>query len=108
MYKNTIKNGGNMTILTSRVISIYDRKTTMRLAKAEWTVLDNICYLEKIKRKNLLELIDQNRDKKIGLTPSVRLFNLLYLYEMSAQFATQNAFLPNHENLQKTLEVLHL
>ena len=97
-----------MTILASRVISIYDRKTTMRLAKAEWNVLDNICYLEKMKRKNLLELIDQNRDKKIGLTPSVRLFSLLYLYELSSQSVVPHTFLPDHRNLQKTLQALQL
>ena len=33
---------------------------------------------ENIKRKKLFELIDANKDEKMGLTSSVRLFSLIY------------------------------
>ncbi len=97
-----------MTILTNRVISIYNRKTTMRLASAEWNILDNICYLENMKRKSLLELIDQNRDKRIGFTPSVRLFALLYFNELSTQSAINYRLANSHENLTKILPKLKI
>ncbi len=74
-----------MTKLANRVISIHERKTSMRLAKPEWTILDSICLREKIKRRQLLELIDAYKDPEFGLTPAVRLFSLLYLYNTTKQ-----------------------
>lgn len=67
-----------MASLSNRVISIYNRKTSMRLAPAEWEAIDTICRRENIKRKKLFELIDANKDEKMGLTSSVRLFYLIY------------------------------
>lgn len=55
-----------MASLSNRVISIYNRKTSMRLAPAEWEAIDTICRRENIKRKKLFELIDANKDKKWG------------------------------------------
>ncbi len=67
-----------MASLSNRVISIYNRKTSMRLAPAEWKAIDTICKRENIKRKKLFELIDANKDEKLGLTSSVRLFSIIY------------------------------
>ena len=53
-----------MASLSNRVISIYNRKTSMRLAPAEWEAIDTICRRENIKRKKLFELIDANKDEK--------------------------------------------
>ncbi len=89
-----------MIILTSRVVSIHDRKTSMRLTDIEWRILDGICYREKIKRKNLLELIEDNSPKGFGLTPAVRLFSLLYLYGRQHKLET------NQTCLQNILEML--
>lgn len=69
-----------MTTQINKVITLYDKKTSMRLTFFEWKILDSICRAEKLKRKSILELIDKNRDSEIGLTPAVRLFTLLYLY----------------------------
>lgn len=71
-----------MTTLTNRVVSLYDKKTSMRLTKSEWIILDDICLKERIKRKRLLEIINANKDEQIGLTPAVRLFSLLYCYSL--------------------------
>ena len=54
-----------MASLSNRVISIYNRKSSMRLAPAEWEAIDTICRRENIKRKKLFELIDANKDEKI-------------------------------------------
>lgn len=69
-----------MIVLISKVVSVYNRKTCMRLTNIEWQILNKICLREKIKRKNLLELIEDSRSDKLGLTPAVRLFTLIYLY----------------------------
>ena len=71
-----------MTKLTNRVISIFDRKTSMRLASPEWTAVDDICKKEHIKRKKLFELIEANKDPKLGFTCSVRLFAITYMHNL--------------------------
>ncbi|MBP5353348.1 MAG: ribbon-helix-helix domain-containing protein [Alphaproteobacteria bacterium] len=72
-----------MTIQIRRVISVFDKKTTMRLTQTEWIILNHICRQEKINRKKLLEMIEEKRDTALGLTPAVRLFSLLYLYNQT-------------------------
>lgn len=74
----------------NRVISLNHKKTSMRLTFFEWKILDAICRAEKIRRKTLLELIEQNRDEIIGLTPAVRLFSLMYVYTFGNRFTNTN------------------
>lgn len=71
-----------MAELVSKVINLSNKKTSMRLADAEWDALDAICKRENIKRNNLLELINENKDKNMGLTCSVRLFSVIYFYHL--------------------------
>ena len=67
-----------MSIKTCRVISIHQKRTSVRLSAIEWEIFEKICQKEQIKRKMLLELIDLNRDDKFSLTSSIRLFCILY------------------------------
>lgn len=90
-----------MVAFINRVISVNGKKTTMRLTDVEWMILDNICYKEKMKRKTLLEAICAIKNTELGLTPSVRLFALLYLYMLS------NKNLASSGNLSKILRILH-
>lgn len=69
-----------MTELICRVISISNKKTSMRLAAAEWEAIDSICQSENIKRNYLFELINSKKNAKISLTCSVRLFTIIYFY----------------------------
>ncbi|MBR2299381.1 MAG: ribbon-helix-helix domain-containing protein [Alphaproteobacteria bacterium] len=72
-----------MTRLTNRVISIYDRKTSMRLALEEWMAFDDICKRERLKRKKLLELIEDHKAPNLGLTCFVRLFTVAYMHKLA-------------------------
>lgn len=83
-----------MAILTSKVIFLSDKKTSMRLAAAEWEAIDIICKRENIKRNSLLEMINRSRNKKMGLTCAVRLFSLVYLYQMLNETQCQNYTFP--------------
>jgi len=67
-----------MTPLSNRVISIYNKKTSIRFAPAEWAAIEYICQQENISRKTLFELIDCNHDKKLGLASAIRLFIIIY------------------------------
>lgn len=64
----------------NKVISIFDKKTSMRLTNTEWKIIDEICYLEKLKRKTLFEKIKDNHNSCLGMTPAIRLFSLTYYY----------------------------
>jgi predicted DNA-binding ribbon-helix-helix protein len=69
-----------MVQLINKVIVISNKKTTMRLAKAEWDALDSICQQENIKRNFLIDMINQSKNKNMGLTCCVRLFSVIYFY----------------------------
>ncbi len=100
-----------MTKLTNRVISIFDRKTSMRLANPEWLAIDDICHREHIKRKKLFELIAANKDPKIGFTCSVRLFAITYMHSLiseqnlykSSQLKTVNS---DFSNILNTIHLM--
>ena len=64
----------------NKIVSVYDRKTSMRLTDIEWKIIDEICYTEKLKRKALFEKIQDNRSSCLGMTPAIRLFSLNYYY----------------------------
>lgn len=68
-----------MVTLLNKVISVHDKKTSMRLTNLEWSIINKICLQEKIKRKTLLELIGDTHAEQLGFTSSVRLFTLLYM-----------------------------
>jgi len=76
-----------MTRLVNRVVSIYDRKTSMRLALEEWTAFDDICSREHLKRKKLLEMIEDNKKQNLGLTCYVRLFTIVYMHQLAKMSA---------------------
>jgi predicted DNA-binding ribbon-helix-helix protein len=67
-----------MSIRTCRVISIHQKRTSIRLSAIEWEIFEKICQKENIKRKLLLELIDLNKDENFGLTSAIRLFCIIY------------------------------
>ena len=100
-----------MTKLTNKVISLFDRKTSMRLASSEWTAVDDICKKEQIKRKQLLEIIASNKDPKIGLTCSVRLFTIIYMHNFLKEhhsYTVVNAKSADnkHKKIYQTIECM--
>ncbi|MBR3676956.1 MAG: ribbon-helix-helix domain-containing protein [Alphaproteobacteria bacterium] len=87
----------------NRVISVYNKKTSMRLTDIEWCILDEICFSEKLKRKILLEKISCCHSDCLKLTPAVRLFSLLYLYSRCKK---KNEAFSQSNILENTLEKL--
>lgn len=93
-----------MTKLTNRVITIDGRKTSMRLALQEWDALEKICNRENIKRKTLLELIEKHKDPKLGLTCSVRLFEIVYMLRYLTSNMVKNKVNDNYKEIYQTFE----
>ena len=93
-----------MALLSNRVISIYNRKTSIRLTPVEWLAINNICHEEKIHRKLLFELIDLNRNEQINLTAAIRLFTLIYYKNATSDTppvtSTKSFFNPIYEAIK--------
>lgn len=70
--------GKTMIKLIRKIVYIDLRNTCIRLCDKEWHALDEICKAEKIKRKALIERIKINKNDKLGLTPAIRLFTIIY------------------------------
>lgn len=70
-----------MAKLFNKVIFVSNKKTSMRLATAEWEAIDIICRKENIKRNDLIGKINQYKDPELGLTCSVRLFTIIYFHQ---------------------------
>lgn len=68
------------TKLTNRIISLNNRRTSMRLSIKEWEALKEICHKEKITRNKLIEMIEQYKDNELGLSYSTRLFITCYYW----------------------------
>lgn len=92
-----------MTKLANRVISVFNRKTSMRLAMPEWHAVDAICHRERIRRKKLFELIEENKDPNIGFTCSVRLFTIAYMHNLLSA-CKPKAAKKNFENILATFK----
>lgn len=93
-----------MTKLANRVISIFDRKTSMRLAVPEWSAVDDICKRECIKRKKLFEFIHEHRDQKLGFTCSVRLFTIMYMHNRMLNSSSKPS--KDYKNILDTLKMM--
>ncbi|MBP5698023.1 MAG: ribbon-helix-helix domain-containing protein [Alphaproteobacteria bacterium] len=85
-----------MAVISNRIISIYNKKTSIRLTSKEWEAINYICKKENIPRKILFELIDLNRNEARCLTASIRLFVLIYyknaIQNKYSQQLSQNGF----------------
>ncbi len=95
-----------MTKLTNRVISIFDRKTSMRLATEEWMAFDDICKREGLKRKRLLEMIEMNKSPDLGLTCFVRLFTVAYMHRLIKSTALKNKANDNNKDIYQTFDII--
>ncbi len=78
-----------MPQLSSRVIKLQSHKTSIRLNPCEWKAINTICQREKLERKQLFELINANKDEKLGFSTSVRLFAIIY-YRNSVLYANSS------------------
>ena len=71
-----------MVELISKVITLSKRKTSIRLAEAEWDALDEISKNENVKRNNIIDMINKNKDNNISLTCGIRMFIIVYFNQI--------------------------
>lgn len=74
-----------MTKLTNKILTINNRRTSMRLCCKEWAALDDICSLEQLSRNQLIAMIEKGKNDRLGLAYSTRLFALLYYQRLAKE-----------------------
>ncbi len=92
--------------LKNRVVSIYNKKTSMRLAAEEWTALDDICKREHLKRKQLLEMLEDRKSPQIGRTSFVRLFAITYMHKLVKFASLKTKSYHEYDDVYQTLELI--
>lgn len=85
-----------------RVVRLNDAKTSIQMDLNEWNALEDISRRENISRNQLIELIDQHRGT-MSLTPSIRLFTIMYLKDASSKIKPSLTKKQSFRNVIKTL-----
>lgn len=93
-----------MTKLANKIININNRRTSMRLCTKEWDALEDICLREKVSRNKLIEMIENSKNQKLGLTYSTRLFLVLYYKSVAKPSRNQNYRLDNNPNILNVIK----
>lgn len=89
-----------MTKLINKIISLNNRRTSMRLADSEWDALHEICEHENMSRNKLIECIERTKEENLGLSCCTRLFILVY-YRNNATLKKTSS-----QNLIQALKVI--
>ena len=74
-----------MPKLMNKVVCVNGRRTSMRMCQQEWNAFEEVCDREKISRNDLLGLIEECKNHRLGLTYSTRLFILSYFRNVAKQ-----------------------
>lgn len=95
-----------MTKLANKIININNRRTSMRLCMKEWEALEDICTRENVSRNKLIEMIENTKNQKLGLTYSTRLFLVLYYKSVAKPSKSQNYRLENNPYILNVIKDL--
>ena len=88
-----------MIIQQNKILTINDRRTSMRLCSQEWEALKDICTRERIHRNHIIEILDKMENTNLGLTSLTRLFLLMY-YKSIVNSSLQHCDNPQNFHLQ--------
>lgn len=77
--------------LISRNITIFDRRTSIRLEPEMWEALNNIAEREKCSIHDLCSLIYIRKRETTSLTAAIRVFLMLYFRAASSETGHSNA-----------------
>lgn len=76
--------------LVSRNVTINGRRTSLRLERANWEALDDICKFEGVSLHDLCTVIDSRREGT-SRTSAVRAFIITYFRAAAAECGTPQA-----------------
>ena len=70
--------------LISKNVTINGRRTSLRLERAIWDAIGDICDKEGLTHHELITFIDHRRNK-ISRTSAVRTFTVTYLHDLATE-----------------------
>jgi predicted DNA-binding ribbon-helix-helix protein len=70
------------SLLVSRNIVVNGRRTSIRLERAAWDALDDICYMENVSLNQLCSLIESRRSRG-SRTSAVRAYIVSYYHQLA-------------------------
>ncbi len=76
-----------MSKLKSRVIYVNKRRTSVRQCQSEWVAFEDICLRESTRRNILINTIENNKNKSLGLTSAIRLFSTIYYHAITTDIS---------------------
>ena len=79
-----------MTKLSSKILSVNNRRTSIRRCCQEWKSLDDVSKLEKLHRNKIISLIESHKSDTLGLAYATRLFMMLYYKKLSQRQKAQD------------------
>lgn len=65
-----------------RVVILCGKRTSVRLSEIEWQTLEHISRHKNMRRNFLIEQIKNHKAQKMGLAPAIRLFMLIYFFNI--------------------------
>lgn len=93
------------TTLVSRNVTVYGRRTSIRLEPEMWDALKDVAKKEKCSVHNLCTLVFLRKSTDTSLTAAIRVFLVLYYKAAATEEGHQKAGHGNFENMKKRAKI---
>ncbi len=93
------------TTLVSRNVTVYGRRTSVRLEPEMWDALKDVAKREKCSVHNLCTLVFLRKSTDTSLTAAIRVFLVLYYKAAATEEGHQKAGHGNFENMKKRAKI---
>jgi len=91
--------------LVSRNVTVYGRRTSIRLEPEMWDTLKDVAKKEKCSVHNLCTLVFLRKGADTSLTAAIRVFLVLYYKAASTEEGHQKAGHGSFENMKKRAKI---
>ncbi|MBK9584676.1 MAG: ribbon-helix-helix domain-containing protein [Alphaproteobacteria bacterium] len=91
--------------LVSRNVTVYGRRTSIRLEPEMWEALKDVAKKEKCSVHNLCTLVFLRKNGDTSLTAAIRVFLMLYFKAAATEGGHQKAGHGSFENMKKRAKI---
>ncbi len=91
--------------LVSRNVTVYGRRTSIRLEPEMWEALKDVAKKERCSVHNLCTLVFLRKNGDTSLTAAIRVFLMLYFKAAATEDGHQKAGHGNFENMKKRAKI---
>lgn len=91
--------------LVSRNVTVYGRRTSIRLEPEMWEALKDVAKKEKCSVHNLCTLVFLRKNGDTSLTAAIRVFLMLYFKAAATEDGHQKAGHGSFENMKKRAKI---